>query len=143
MTRGHRGSLLLRCRTPSFLTPSRFIRALCEHVFAMAWSPPDPYSYAHRLGWYLGGGYVSAIRTTFQLVIVCDAAYTELVDSCWASVQLTAPDRRVHVRHHPVHRYVRIESNWKRWPEVFPQHGPGRKSTRMSGRSFAGCCTRM
>src|SRR6476469_5017928 len=33
MTRGHRGSLLLRCRTLSFLTPSRFIRAYCEHMF--------------------------------------------------------------------------------------------------------------
>src|SRR5262245_56471276 len=27
MTRGHRGSLLLRCRTPSFLAPCRFIPA--------------------------------------------------------------------------------------------------------------------
>ena len=25
---------------------------------------------------------------------------------------------------------MRIESNWKRWPEVFPQHGPGRKHER-------------
>src|SRR5215218_5995875 len=33
MTRGHRGSLLLRCRALSSPTPSRFIRALCEHLF--------------------------------------------------------------------------------------------------------------
>ena len=33
MTRGHRGSLLLRCRALSSLTPSRFTRAHCEHVF--------------------------------------------------------------------------------------------------------------
>jgi hypothetical protein len=33
MTRGHRGSLLLRCRAPSSLASWRFIRALCEHTF--------------------------------------------------------------------------------------------------------------
>src|SRR5688500_7821913 len=36
MTRGHRGSLLLRCRAPSSLASWRFIRALCEHVFVRA-----------------------------------------------------------------------------------------------------------
>src|SRR4029450_6891490 len=31
---------------------------------------------------------------------------------------------------HPVHNCVRIECGWTRWPEVFPQHGPGRKHER-------------
>ena len=73
---------------------------------------------------------MSAIRTTFQLVITCDTLYPTLIDDCWAAVQLTNTDRRVYIRPHPHHRCVRIESNWKRWPEVFPQHGPGRKHER-------------
>jgi 5-methylcytosine-specific restriction endonuclease McrA len=53
MTRGHRGSLLLRCRAPSSLASCRFIRALWKHVFvpelpehrphvSRAGRPPDP-----------------------------------------------------------------------------------------------------
>jgi hypothetical protein len=96
----------------------------------LSFSPPDPLSYSYLLGWYLGDGCVSAIRTTFQLVITCDALYQTLIDDCWAAVQLTNPDRRVYVRPHPHHRCVRIESSWKRWAEVFPQHGRGRKHER-------------
>ena len=48
MTRGHRGSLLLRCRTPSFLTPSRFIRAYCEHMFVRLGQPHDRSPGGHR-----------------------------------------------------------------------------------------------
>ena len=34
------------------------------------------------------------------------------------------------MRPHKVHNVVRIESGWTRWPEAFPQHGPGRKHER-------------
>jgi hypothetical protein len=96
----------------------------------MGYAPPHASSYAQLLGWYLGDGCVSHVHGSFQLVIICDAAYPGLIDDCWAALQLTAPDRRVYVRPHPRDRSVRIESSWKRWPEVFPQHGPGRKHER-------------
>lgn len=39
------------------------------------------------------------------------------------------PHGRVHVRTRPGSRV--LESGWKQWPEMFPQHGPGReKHTR-------------
>ena len=31
---------------------------------------------------------------------------------------------------HPIHNCVRIACCWTRWPEVFPQHGPGLKHKR-------------
>jgi hypothetical protein len=34
------------------------------------------------------------------------------------------------VNPHRVHRCARVACAWKRWPEVFPQHGPGRKHER-------------
>ena len=99
-------------------------------MFVTTWRPPDPHSYAVLLGWYLGDGCVSTTGKSYQLVIVCDLAYPRLIDDCCAAIQSTAPECRVHVHPHPVHRCARIESGWKRWPEVFPQCGPGRKHER-------------
>jgi hypothetical protein len=101
----------------------------CEHLF-VSWRPPDPWSYSHLLGWYLGDGCISRVRGTFQLIVTCDAIYPELIEDCKAAVYLVTLPRHVYVRPHRVHRSVRIEATWKRWPEVFPQHGPGRKHNR-------------
>ena len=38
--------------------------------------------------------------------------------------------RRVRVQPDPVRRCVRVVADSKRWPEAFPQHGPGRKHDR-------------
>jgi hypothetical protein len=97
----------------------------------VTWRPSDPWSYALLLGWYLGDGCVQSNGRSFQLIVTCDAIYPEVIVDCAAAVQIVAgTERRVYVRPHRVHRSVRIESGWKRWPEVFPQHGPGRKHNR-------------
>jgi DNA-binding transcriptional regulator WhiA len=49
----------------------------------MTWRPPDPWSYSYLLGMYLGDGCVSANRRSFQLVVVCDAAYPNIIEDCW------------------------------------------------------------
>ncbi len=94
----------------------------------VTWRPPDPWAYALLLGWYLGDGCFSAASN--QLVITCDSAYPEIIIDCWVAVQLVAVGQRAYVRPHRVHNCVRIECCWKRWPEAFPQHGPGRKHNR-------------
>jgi hypothetical protein len=94
----------------------------------VSWKPPDSWSYAYLLGWYLGDGCISSAVN--QLIITCDAAYPELILDCSVAVQLVALGRPVYVRPHRVHRCVRIESSWPKWPEVFPQHGRGRKHNR-------------
>jgi hypothetical protein len=99
-------------------------------VFVSQWHPPDPSSYSYLLGMYLGDGCVSAARGTYQLVIVCDAAYAGIIDDCWAAMMLTLLPRRVGINPHRVQRCVRVVGSSKRWPEAFPQHGPGRKHDR-------------
>jgi hypothetical protein len=52
----------------------------------MSWSPPDPWSYSYLLGMYLGDGCVSATKRTYQLVVVCDSSYPEIIESCAAAM---------------------------------------------------------
>ena len=99
----------------------------------MQWHPPDPWSYSYLLGMYLGDGCVSHTgrnRQSFQLVVTCDAAYPDIIEDCAAAMMLTLLPRRVGRHPHRIHRCVRVSASSKHWPDVFPQHGPGRKHTR-------------
>ena len=96
----------------------------------MEWRPPDPWSYSYLLGMYLGDGCVSRTSRTYQLVVVCDAAYPTIIEDCWTAMMLTLLPRRVGCNPHRVHRCVRVVGSSPRWPEAFPQHGPGRKHDR-------------
>src|SRR5688572_17062884 len=91
------------------------------------WHPPDERSYSHLLGLYLGDGCISIKpRGGAQLAIVCDTAYPRLIDDCWAAIVLVSLNPRVTFYRPTGERCVRLLSAWKRWPEAFPQHGPGR-----------------
>ena len=79
---------------------------------------------------YLGDGCVSSTGASFQLVVVCDAAYPDIIEDCATAMMLTLLARRVGRNRHAVHRCVRVVASSKRWPEAFPQHGPGRKHER-------------
>src|SRR5687768_2129314 len=96
----------------------------------MSWRAPDPRSYSYLLGMYLGDGCVTETARGFQLVIGCDAVYPQIIDECWAAMMLTLLPRRVGRHRHRVHRCVRLVGSSKRWPDAFPQHGPGRKHDR-------------
>ena len=63
-------------------------------------------------------------------MITCDAAYPTLIDQCVASVASMELARRVRAQPDPARRCVRVMADSKRWPEAFPQHGPGRKHAR-------------
>jgi hypothetical protein len=93
------------------------------------WKPPDSWSYALLLGWYLGDGSIQSNKRSFQLLVTCDSRYPEVIVDCSVAMQLVAVERNVYVRPQRT-ACVRIECSWKRWPEVFPQHGPGRKHNR-------------
>jgi len=95
------------------------------------WRPPDSWSYSYLLGIYLGDGCLS-VRPGggAQLQVACDAAYPGLVEDCWAAIVLTTFGAHVHSYRVPGQRCVRVACGWKRWSEVFPQHGPGRKHER-------------
>jgi hypothetical protein len=94
------------------------------------WRPADDASYAYLLGWYLGDGCVSNTGRAYQLVITADVAYPGIITECCKALEAAVPGRTAHVHKHRIHNCVRIESGWTRWPEAFPQHGPGRKHER-------------
>jgi hypothetical protein len=80
---------------------------------------------------YLGDGWIVVKpRGGAQLGIACDATYPELIEDCWAAMVLASLNPRVNRYTPRGQRCVRLISSWKRWPEAFPQHGPGRKHTR-------------
>ena len=88
-------------------------------------SAPD---YSALLGYYLGDGCVSAARRYFALRVSCDAAYPGIVNDVEQSIRGVRPGRRIFRVNAP--GCVVVQSNWKHWPCLFPQHGPGRKHER-------------
>jgi hypothetical protein len=100
-----------------------------SNIRSMA-APADPYSYAWLLGFYLGDGCVSRTTRTYQLRIVLDRAYPEVIDDCVTAVMLGVLPRSVYVRPKRDSRAAVVEASSKRLPELFPQHGPGRKHKR-------------
>jgi hypothetical protein len=92
---------------------------------------PDELSYSYLLGLYLGDGCITLKpRGGAQLVIVCDTSYPQLIDDCWAAMILVSLNPRV-TKYRPAgQNCLRLMSAWKHWPDVVPQHGPGRKHQR-------------
>ena len=110
--------------------PRLAVRVRCEHVFVARWRPSHPESYAYLLGMYLGDGCLSSAPRTFQLVIACDAGYPGIIARCVEAVERTGLPRAVHAYDVSASRCVRVVAASPRWPEAFPQHGPGRKHDR-------------
>ena len=66
-------------------------------------------------------------------MISCDAAYPGIVEDCRRAVELTGLPRRVRAQVDATTRCVRVVADSRRWPQAFPQHGPGRKHDRKIG----------
>lgn len=85
--------------------------------------------YVYLLGLYLGDGNLARTGGTYTLRITLDARYPSIIDAAASAVRDVAPP------HRPVRLRARggaqiVECGWKDWPQLFPQHGPGRKHTR-------------
>ena len=87
-------------------------------------------SYAYLLGAYLGDGHIVELaRGVYRLTIYCSLIHFNV--AWWMT--LAAEDvigRRVAMRADPVENVLSVQSCWKHWPCLFPQHGPGRKHAR-------------
>lgn len=87
-------------------------------------------AYSYLLGFYLGDGWLSRYqRDVYGLRIVTDARYRRIIAECAAAMQAVMPENRVSIQKRP-NRAVEIRCSSKRWPLLFPQHGPGRKHER-------------
>jgi hypothetical protein len=88
----------------------------------------DGRAYAALLGFYLGDGCLSAARRYYALRISCDVSYPTIIEDVVAIIATVRPRGKIFRVHEP--GCVSVTSNWKHWPCLFPQHGPGRKHDR-------------
>jgi hypothetical protein len=92
-------------------------------------APAQPTAdYAALFGFYLGDGCISRVGRAYSLRICCDAAWPGVITDVTARVTAVHPARRTYLV--PSAGAVTVQSYWKHWPCLFPQHGPGRKHER-------------
>ncbi|MET3960331.1 hypothetical protein ABIE44_000265 [Marmoricola sp. OAE513] len=93
---------------------------------------PAPFTstpaYAALFGYYLGDGCISRAARYHALRIACDAKLPAILADVASVVRAVHPDRPTHLV--PAPGCISVQSNWKHWPCLFPQHGPGRKHER-------------
>jgi hypothetical protein len=89
-----------------------------------------PAAYAYLLGLYLGDGFIATGPRAFGLRIFFDARYPGIIGECVRAVRRVLPENRVWVARRLPTRCVVVQCWSTRWPELFPQHGPGRKHDR-------------
>jgi hypothetical protein len=95
------------------------------------WRPPDAWSYAYLLGVYLGDGHVTVRHAGHcWLRVFLDRAYPQIIEETWTAMTLTSCGQSVQRYDSGRARMTTLQCAWKRWPDVFPQCGPGRKHER-------------
>jgi hypothetical protein len=89
---------------------------------------PRP-AYAYLLGLYLGDGCISAgPRGSHRLRVVLDERYPRIIDACAEAMEAVRGSGTAYRLQRQ--GCVEVSVYWRRWPEVIPQHGPGRKHER-------------
>ncbi|MFJ9387900.1 transcriptional regulator [Nocardioides sp. NPDC101246] len=88
----------------------------------------DEEAYSALLGFYLGDGYIATADRYYFLRISCDLLYPGIISDVADLFRRVRPGGRVFQV--PRTGCVDIQLNWRHWPCLFPQHGPGRKHTR-------------
>ncbi|WP_116245232.1 transcriptional regulator [Nocardiopsis sp. FIRDI 009] len=94
--------------------------------------PADAESYSYLLGLYLGDGCISRTgdgsRGVHRLRILCSDSWPGLIEQCSSSMASVHPGRRVNTA--LCTGCTEVYGDWKHWPCLFPQHGPGKKHHR-------------
>lgn len=91
--------------------------------------PVDERAYSYLLGIYLGDGALSWTARSFQLVVTMDALYPAVARECALAIARTLPVQ-VGWRTPRKARMVVLTAGSQDWPNLFPQHGPGKKHQR-------------
>ena len=91
----------------------------------------DEFRYSYLLGLYLGDGSISThARGVYRLRIVQDEKYVRLIDECAQAMAGVVEGQELGVGFVQQLGCIEINSYWRHWPCVFPQHAPGRKMDR-------------
>ena len=84
--------------------------------------------YAYVLGLYLGDGYICKSRSTYRLRIYLDKKYPSIISETVQRLGYIFPEQKIGIGDNDGFVNVGVYAN--HLPEVFPQHGPGRKHNR-------------
>lgn len=87
-------------------------------------------AYAYVLGMYLGDGHIARVGRTHALRVYLDSRYPRIAERCAAAMAELNPFHRVRIRRRGTANVLVVSACGQCWPELFPQHGPGRKHTR-------------
>jgi len=91
----------------------------------------DGAAYSYLLGMYLGDGSLRRWGPSWILRITLDTAYPGIISDCCDAIQSLRPGKRPSPKDdYGGAKCVHIESTWREWPRLLPQHGPGRKHRR-------------
>ena len=90
-----------------------------------------PQTYVYLLGMYLGDGHiVECPKKVYRLTIAMDAVYPEIIGECSRAIATIVPGAAPRLQPQRNSRCVLVVKHSRRWPCLFPQHGPGRKHER-------------
>lgn len=90
----------------------------------------DHRSYAYLLGLYLGDGcLVHTHRGVYRMSVACDPKYPNIIKGCAAAMQ-SVKGLGSRIALVSSHGCISVESHWKHWVCLFPQHGAGPKHAR-------------
>jgi hypothetical protein len=79
---------------------------------------------------YLGDGYIATYARVSHLRVYMDARYPGIIEECCLAIEAIMPGQRAH-RLSRSKNCVQVSMYSKHWPCFLPQHGPGRKHTRL------------
>lgn len=104
----------------------------CPRCEPLPRPPKAADAYSYLLGLYLGDGAINLTgdgsRGVWRLRIYCGDSWPGLIQECENTMAKVLPG-------HAVGRVgcvgcTEVYSDWKHWPCLFPQHGPGKKHER-------------
>lgn len=90
--------------------------------------PLSDIAYSYLLGVYLGDGHLSWHGRTWGLTLTLDSKYPGIVDECAEAMFRCLPKKPT--RWTREDGAIRLTAYRRDWPNLFPQHGPGRKHLR-------------
>jgi hypothetical protein len=99
----------------------------CPRCASPATAPSQPQAYSYLLGQYLGDGYLCTSFKVPVLRIACADKYPAIIAETRAACLATLAKNVQLVQHIGC---TWVQSYSKHWTCLFPQHGPGTKSSR-------------